>query len=680
MKELKAPDKVTQKMTREGAIAENLATGEVKSISDREPDADLSRSGEEAANTAIDLAQRAAADHERQAARKDTVQAHELIREGNSVRKRPSSRLEFTDEERADPRLQQYIRRSDRAADKLDAAKARIPTRTVKVKERVFDEATGKGKTLLRFEEVEKAPNGKLRHNPLSRPVSEIRLAAHSEIRKVEQENVGVEAGHKTEELMESGVSYAGYHVRRGIHQQKLKPWRDAAKAEKTAEKANAEFLYQKALRDDPSLAASNPVSRYLQKKRIQRNYAKDLRKAEKKTKDTAAATAKAAKKTKEAVKETALYVKRHSKGVLIVIGIAASVALLFGGISSCSIMAGSGVGTVFTSSYLSEDADILAAEAAYCGMEAELKAKLDNYEALNPGYNEYRFDLDDIEHDPYVLISILSALHEGTFTIEQVQDDLAMLFEKQYILTESTQTETRYRTETRTGERRARDPVTGGYLYDENGDPVWEEYDYEVQVPYTYTIRIVELENFNLSHVPVYIMGEETLSMYATYMAALGNRHDLFPSSEYIPKYTNPPTIYEIPPAAMEDETFAAFITEAEKYIGYPYVWGGSNPNTSFDCSGFVSWALTNSGVCNTGRLGAQGLYNISTPVSAANARPGDLVFFVGTYDTDGVSHVGIYVGGGMMLHCGDPIQYANLNTSYWQAHFYAFGRPPFN
>ena len=196
---------------------------------------------------------------------------------------------------------------------------------------------------------------------------------------------------------------------------------------------------------------------------------------------------------------------------------------------------------------------------------------------------------------------------------------------------------------------------------------------------PYDYICN-VKLENFDLSHVPVYIMDEETLSLYAVYMATLGNREDLFPGSGYVDKYTNPPTTYDSPPSALEDETFAALITEAEKYIGYPYVWGGSNPNTSFDCSGFVSWVLTQSGVCNTGRLGAQGLYNISTPVSSANARPGDLIFFVGTYDTPGVSHVGIYVGGGKMLHCGDPIQYADINTSYWQSHFYAFGRPPYN
>lgn len=671
MKELKAPDKVAQKMTRDGAVAENLTTGEVTSISEREPETDLS-GGKESVATAEAVAGSISQAGARQSTKKQAKAEAETIREGSAARQRPSSRLQFTDVEKADPHLQKYIRRSDRAADKLDAAKEAIPTRKVLKTERVFDEAAGRGKTRLTFEEVEKRPNGKLRQNPLSRPVQEIGLAAHNEVHKVEQENVGVEAGHKGEELAERGAVYAGGKTRAAIRHHRMKPWRDAAKAEQAAVRANAEFLYQKALHDDPALAASNPVSRYLQKKRIQRYYAKEIRNAERTAKNTVATAQSAAKKTKEAAKETFLFVKKHSKVILLVVGIGACVALLFGGISSCSMMTGSGLGGVFTSSYLSEDTDMLAAENAYLAMETELQYELDNYESLHPGYDEYRFDLDDIEHDPYVLLSILTAFHEGVFTIDEVQAELEMLFEKQYILTEMVETETRYRTETRTGTRTVTDPETG--------ETSTEEYEYEVQVPYTYYICNVKLENFDLSHVPVYIMGEETLSLYATYMATLGNREDLFPSSSYAGKYTNPPATYDIPASALEDETFAALITEAEKYIGYPYVWGGSNPNTSFDCSGFVSWALTESGVCNMGRLGAQGLYNISTPVSSANARPGDLIFFVGTYDTPGVSHVGIYVGGGKMLHCGDPIQYADINTSYWKSHFYAFGRPPYN
>ena len=254
------------------------------------------------------------------------------------------------------------------------------------------------------------------------------------------------------------------------------------------------------------------------------------------------------------------------------------------------------------------------------------------------------------------MLISILSALHEGEFTLDEVQSTLQMLFEKQYILTEEVIVETRYRTETDT-------------WTDADGNTHTETY----RVPYDYYICNVKLENFNLSHVPVYIMSQEQLSMYATYMSVLGNREDLFGDSPYVDKYiTNPPADYDVNPEYLNDEKFAALITEAEKYLGYPYVWGGSNPDTSFDCSGFVSYVLTNSGLVITGRLGAQGLYNVCTPVSKANAQPGDLIFFIGTYDTPGVSHVGIYVGDGVMIHCGDPIQYTSINSSYWQQHFY--------
>ena len=254
-----------------------------------------------------------------------------------------------------------------------------------------------------------------------------------------------------------------------------------------------------------------------------------------------------------------------------------------------------------------------------------------------------------------------LTALHQGEWTLDEVQGTLQMLFDRQYILTEDVVVETRYRTETDT-------------WTDADGNTHTDTY----QVPYDYYICTVTLENFNLSHVPVYIMSEEQLGMYATYMATLGNRPDLFPGSGYIGKYVEGSyTDYDIPPEALDDEVFAAIIKEAEKYLGYPYVWGGSSPSTSFDCSGFVSWVINHSG-WDVGRLGAQGLCNICTPVSSANVKPGDLVFFTGTYDTPGVSHVGIYVGNNMMIHCGDPISYANLNSSYWQSHFYRYGRLP--
>ena len=626
MKEWKAAEKETQKMTRDGAISVNMVTGKASRVSDRAPEQDYSPSGDSAAfvhSAAERLDDRRIHKSEKKKRRKQ----RRSYREGTAANDRPSSRLQFSDEERAAPELQKAIRKSDKAADKLDAARAAVP---------------------------EKQPSLHQPVNPLARPLQEIGHAAHAKVHEVEQENVGVEAGHLTERGMEKAVRYGNRKLQNWQADRKLKPWREVSSAEQAAVQANADALYQKALRENPQLAASNLISRMWQKKKLQKQYAAAYRAAHS---AGDAAAAKGAKKSADAAKKAGEFVSKHKKAFLIVGGIGLLLVMLLGLLQFCSSIFGGGVSNIVASSYLSEDSDLLAAEAAYCAMEDELREYLDTYEQTHD-YDEYHFDLDEIKHDSYVLLSILSALHEGQFTIDQIQDDLQMLFDKQYILTETVTTETRYRTETRT---------------DSEGNT------YTVRVPYTWTICTVTLENFDLSHVPVYMMGEEQLSLYATYMSTLGNRPDLFPSSGYVNKYIeNPPTAWEIPAEYLTDERFNTLITEAEKYLGYPYVWGGSSPSTSFDCSGFVSYVLTNSGLCNTGRLGAQGLYNISTPVS--NPQPGDLVFFVGTYDTSGVSHVGIYVGDGMMLHCGDPIQYSNLNTSYWQSHFYAYGRPTYN
>ena len=724
MKEFKSRDKLTQRMTRDGAVLDNQTTGEEIHISERDAEKQLSPDGQPVqmgkrdatmnpaedapkhgrqfrpqeqkepekeqpkpqqpsaepfqpqsgspvshipqdiptsaapGGTAEKLIDRAAAEHDAHKARQTARMSRDAAQQRYSA-----SRLQFSEEERAAPELHKHIHRAEKAADKLDAAQAAIPKKRVLRKERVFDEASGTAKTKLRFDTVDKSPP-KLKPNPLGRPLREVAVQAHGKIHEVEHENVGVESGHKAEELAEHG---AGGAIRWERRHRKLKPYRAAEKAERKAVNANAEYLYQKALHDNPEMLSGNPLNRFFQKQQLKREYAKAARTAKaagstaqataKSAEKTAEATATAAKKAAEKAKEAAEFVARHWKGVLVVLAGFLLIVMLIGGLQSCSALVGAAGGGVAASSYQSEDADILAAEAAYCALEAELQEYLDTYERTHD-YDEYHYDLDEIKHDPYVLASILSALHDGAWTASEVQGTLQMLFEKQYILTETVVTEVRYRTVTRT---------------DSEGN------EYEVEVPYNYYICTVELENFNLSHIPVYIMDEETLSKYALYMSVLGNKPELFGDSEYIPKYiTNRPEGYEIPPSAMEDETFAAVITEAEKYLGYPYVWGGSSPSTSFDCSGFVSWVLTNSGVCNTGRLGAQGLYNISTPVS--NPQPGDLVFFVGTYDTPGVSHVGIYVGNSMMIHCGDPISYSNLNSSYWQAHFYAYARPPYN
>ena len=564
-------------------------------------------------------------------------------------------RLQFSDADLAEPKLEKPIKRVKKAEAKADKAQAKIPKKTVVKKERGFDPATGKVKTQLRFEEADKKkPPSKLTHAVQDAPANLILSQVHREVRQSEDDNVGVEAAHKMEQTVESG----GRLVQSAHRAHQLKPYRAAIRAERKLERANIDALQKKAEIDSPT---SNPVSKWQQKQAIKKQYAAAKHnQAAQTTAKAAENTAKAAKKAAEKAEKAGKYVWEHRRGFAIAAAILLMLAFLLNGLSSCSvIMDGVGSG-IAASTYPSQDADMLGAEAQYCEMEAELQRYLDTYESIHD-YDEYHFDLDTIEHDPYVLISMITALHQGEWTLDEVQGTLQMLFDRQYILTEDVVVETRYRTETDT-------------WTDADGNTHTDTY----QVPYDYYICTVTLENFNLSHVPVYIMSEEQLGMYATYMATLGNRPDLFPGSGYIGKYVEGSyTDYDIPPEALDDEVFAAIIKEAEKYLGYPYVWGGSSPSTSFDCSGFVSWVINHSG-WDVGRLGAQGLCNICTPVSSANVKPGDLVFFTGTYDTPGVSHVGIYVGNNMMIHCGDPISYANLNSSYWQSHFYRYGRLP--
>ena len=564
-------------------------------------------------------------------------------------------RLQFSDADLVEPKLEKPIKRVKKAEAKADKAQAKIPKKTVVKKERGFDPATGKVKTQLRFEEVDKKkPPSKLTHAVQDAPANLVLSQVHREVRQSEDDNVGVEAAHKVEQAVESG----GRLVQSAHRAHQLKPYRAAIRAEKKLERANLDALQKKAEIDSPT---SNPVSKWQQKQAIKKQYAAAKHnQAAQTTAKAAENTAKAAKKAAEKAEKAGKYVWEHRRGFAIAAAILLMLAFLLNGLSSCSvIMDGVGSG-IAASTYPSQDADMLGAEAQYCEMEAELQRYLDTYESTHD-YDEYHFDLDTIEHDPYVLISIITALHQGEWTLDEVQGTLQMLFDRQYILTEDVVVETRYRTETDT-------------WTDADGNTHTDTY----QVPYDYYICTVTLENFNLSHVPVYIMSEEQLGMYATYMATLGNRPDLFPGSGYIGKYVEGSyTDYDIPPEALDDEVFAAIIKEAEKYLGYPYIWGGSSPSTSFDCSGFVSWVINHSG-WDVGRLGAQGLCNICTPVSSANVKPGDLVFFTGTYDTPGVSHVGIYVGNNMMIHCGDPISYANLNSSYWQSHFYRYGRLP--
>ena len=394
---------------------------------------------------------------------------------------------------------------------------------------------------------------------------------------------------------------------------------------------------------EDNSCPAGNSLSHQRQKRQIRKQYAAALRKQQR-AGDTASTVRRGAKQAVSGTRKAAGFIVRHRKGIILP-GLAFfTLVLLLNLLSSCSMLLEGGLSALGGSTYPSADEDVLGAEAAYAGMETELEDYLNDYEDTH-NYDEYIYELDPIGHDPYTLTALLSSLHPGGWILDEVDDTLETLFNLQYVLSETVTEETRY------------------------------DADDE---PYTYSICTVKLETTDLSHLPVSLLSEDEMTLYATYMATGGNRPDLFPSSEYPNAIQRGDYLdYDVPPEALEDETFAAMLAEAEKYLGYPYVWGGASPATSFDCSGFVSWVINHSG-WNYGRLTAQGLFNVTIPVTAANARPGDLVFFKGTYNTTEVSHVGIYVGNHRMIHAGDPISYANLEENYWQQHLFCYGRLP--
>ena len=531
-----------------------------------------------------------------------------------------------------------------------------VPKSKFRRKSRQEQTAASKLRMERRGEKLDAAREKLAKQKPPKKPGAVKRLAhtaghgvhgfVHGKLYEVEHENVGTEGTHRSELAAESVYRFGRRKLRKAIREH---PAKVVERAESKHIKATADYYYRKTAEEHPEMQEGGAVSRYLQKQKIKRQYAKQAREAARQTAKAAEGTASVTGKLTEKV---SAYIKEHPGGLLLLLAAFLLLVVLQSCMSSL-VTVGNGVaGAIGASTYAAADADLLGAEAAYCALEDELQRYLDTYTRTHD-YDEYHFDLDTIEHDSYVLLSIVCALHEGEWTLDEVRGTLQMLFDRQYILTEDVVVEVRYRTVTRT---------------DSEGN------DYEVEVPYNYYICYVTLENFNLSHVPVYMMSEEQLSMYALYMSTLGNRPDLFPSSGYIGKYiTNRPPEHEVPESYLDDETFAAILKEAEKYLGFPYVWGGSSPSTSFDCSGFVSYVYNQCG-WDFGRLGAQGLYNTSARTSSP--KPGDLVFFTGTYDTPGISHVGIYVGDGWMLHCGDPISYANLNTSYWQSHFYAYGK----
>lgn len=563
-------------------------------------------------------------------------------------RKKPKVALRFDDEvkrpqEVKAPREKARVRNKKSGVDKLASVPASKP-------------AAKKVRLTLRFEEQQKPPaKSSIRARDAPQKI------AHSMIQngvqaQDENSDVSTDMVHAAD-TAEQRTEVVFHDIHRAVQ---LRPYRGAEKAERKLEKANLRYLQKKAQAEHPT---TNPVSKWQQKRQIKRQYA--AAKAGHSVKQTAKGAEKAVKNTEKAVK----FVSASKKPLLIVLAIALLLMFFLNVVSSCSVIV-EGVGSVLAgSTYPASDSTLLNAEAAYTAKEEELQRYLDNYAGTHD-YDEYHFDLDEISHDPYVLLSLLSAMNPDDWTASEISRMVDDLFDRQYILTEFVETETLYRTETRTDYEYVYNPDTDSYE--------WRSYTHTVQVPYEYRICTVTLENRDLSHLPVEVLSGSQLNMYATYMATLGNRPELFPDSPYVDLYLNKTDqSFDIPVDAIPSDRVAAMLQEAQKYLGYPYVWGGSSPATSFDCSGYVCWVVNHSG-WNIGRLSAQGICNVCTPISAANAQPGDLVFFKGTYDTPGVSHCGIYVGNNTMIHCGDPIKYANLNTNYWQSHFYCFGRLP--
>lgn len=469
----------------------------------------------------------------------------------------------------------------------------------------------------------------------------------HNKIHEVEHENVGVEGAHKSELVAEAGARKLTRYAKRRYREH---PARKVAKWERKDIKARANVDFQKMASEHPELA-SNPLSRVQQKWKLKRRYSKEAKAA---AKQGAKAARKTAAASGTATRRAAQFVTRHPVAVLVLL-LLLLLCFLVSAVSSIFPTLGSGLANALSgTSYASEDTDLLGVDEDYTALENELAQTVANIESTHPGYDEYRYSVDEIGHNPYELASYLSAKYHVYFR-EQVQDELREIFEAQYELTLTEEVEIRYRTETST------DPETGETTTEE--------------VPYEYYILNVTLTNKTLPAVILPRLNEQQREIYIVMQQLKGNKPYLWEGIYNGGEDTGPS--YEIPGEALDDPAFAALMEEATKYIGWPYVWGGSSPSTSFDCSGFVCWVYTASGVHNLPRTTAQGIYNQCAIISPSEAKPGDIIFFTGTYDSPGpVSHVGIYVGDGMMLHCGSPIQYANINSSYWQTHFYAFGR----
>ena len=500
--------------------------------------------------------------------------------------------------------------------------------------------------------------------NPGNLAADALSAKAHQSVRNADQDNnSGVEAAHFTEGSAE-GAARAGSRFQYG---RKLRQYKKLERLEKKADQDAVDSIFAERMKSDPQ-AGSNLFSRWRQKQAIKKEYAAAKAGAAA-AENTAAGTAKAAQGTASMTEKAFQFVQSHSH---IIIGIAAVgllILVIAGSVSSCSVLINGGGNVVLGTSYTAEDEDLKGVETDYTKLEDKLRKQIDRIETDHPGYDEYRYNLAEIGHNPYELASLLTVEFEN-YTRSQVQARLQSIFEAQYELKLEEKVEIRTRKETRVGYRY--NPITG----------TGHTYTYQVTVQYEYKILNVTLLNRGVDYVARNSgLTDDQLQRYEVTLECRGNRDDLFAGIAFATpdgagssgEYQD----YDIPGEALTDEKFRKMITEAEKYLGYPYVWGGSSPSTSFDCSGFVSWVINHCGNgWNVGRQTANGLMGKCDIIPKSEAKPGDLIFFQKTYNTSGASHVGIYVGNGMMIHCGSPISYASIETSYWRQHYYCMGR----
>ena len=601
-------------MTRDGLIEVNETQQTAERISSREADSDFSKPDSAAAERVIEHLDAAHT-------RKTNKKAVKKEQEATALRT-STSRLQFTDEERATPELETYIKKSENAADRLDAVKTAIPKQKKLAKERTFDEAAGKAKTRLRFEEQEKPiPGGKAHRNPLSRPAQEAGIFVHNKIHSVEKDNSGVEGAHKSEELAERGARYGTRKLKQGYRSHKLKPYREAAKAEQAAFKANVNFQYHKVLQENPQLT-SNPLSRFMQKQQIKRQYAKAAKKGG--AKAAAEVTRKTAKKTAEETRKAAAFVARHPAGVIIAIAALLLFIMVSVGLSSCGAMFSGSMNSVLGTSYTSEDSDLVATEQSYSAMEHELQSEIDNIESTHPGYDEYRYDLDNIGHNPHELASYLTALLQS-YTPQSAQAELERIFAMQYTLTLTEEIEIRTTT-------------------DEEGNE--EEYEYRIL-------------NVKLTNKPIASLAEELLNpqqfeMFKVYLQTQGNKPLIFgggsPDGSPSEDLSGVEFVNGTRPGNPELMELAK--QQVGNVGGYPYwSWYGFNSRVEW-CACFVSWCYNQAGKSeprfagcewqgvpwfqSKGQWGARGYENIA---------PGDAIFF--DWDLDGVAdHVGLVLG----------------------------------